>query len=72
MALVPLLVLIHRGSPGPGDPARAPRGVRWAPWIMGIVYYALTFWWIVLLLRSASVTTGVPISIASHVVVVPE
>lgn len=53
MALVPLLVLLARETPGPRDPKPASRGVRWAPWIMGTVFYALTFWWIVRLPVSA-------------------
>ncbi|HTM00557.1 MAG TPA: apolipoprotein N-acyltransferase [Candidatus Omnitrophota bacterium] len=47
VALVPLLLVLASGSPGPGDPEPASRGVRWAPWLMGTVFYALTFWWIV-------------------------
>jgi apolipoprotein N-acyltransferase len=47
VALVPLLWLLARGSRGPRDPEPVARGVRWAPWLMGAVFYALTFWWIV-------------------------
>jgi apolipoprotein N-acyltransferase len=47
VALVPLLVVLHVDSPGPRDQRPAPRGARWAPWITGIVFYSLTFWWIV-------------------------
>lgn len=46
-ALVPLLLLLHQDSPGPRDPAKSPRGARWAPWITGIVFNVLMFWWIV-------------------------
>lgn len=53
MALVPLFLVLASGSPGPGDPVPASRGVRWAPWLMGTVFYALTFWWIVRLPVSA-------------------
>jgi apolipoprotein N-acyltransferase len=47
VALVPLLVLIHEGTPGPREPAPASRAARWGPWITGIVFNTLTFWWIV-------------------------
>src|ERR1700741_912763 len=53
VALVPLFVLLHVDSPGPRDERPASRGVRWAPWITGIVFYALSFWWIVRLPASA-------------------
>src|SRR5262245_66149844 len=53
VALVPLLVLLERGSRGPFDPEPVARGVRWAPWLMGGVLYALAFWWIVRLPVSA-------------------
>jgi len=39
--------VLHEGTPGPIGRAPAPRGVRWAAWITGIVFNALTFWWIV-------------------------
>ena len=44
---MPLLLVLHEDSPGPRDRAPAPRGARWAPWIAGIVFNILTFWWIV-------------------------
>ena len=47
VALVPLLVVLHRDSPGPADTSPAPRGARWAPWIMGIVFNVVMFCWIV-------------------------
>ena len=47
VALVPLLVLLHHGIPGPRDPGPATASARWAPWITGIVFNALAFWWIV-------------------------
>jgi apolipoprotein N-acyltransferase len=47
VALVPLLIVLHRGSPGPRDPSPAPRGARWAPWIAGVVFNVVTFCWIV-------------------------
>jgi apolipoprotein N-acyltransferase len=47
VALVPLFVVLHEGTPGPASRGPAPRGVRWAPWIAGIVFNLLTFWWIV-------------------------
>lgn len=47
MGLVPLLVVLHQGSPGPRDPKPSPLGARWAPWITGIVFSVLMFWWIV-------------------------
>jgi apolipoprotein N-acyltransferase len=53
VALVPLLVLLERGARGPFDPEPVARGVRWSPWLMGGVFYALTFWWIVRLPVSA-------------------
>jgi len=38
--------VLHEGSSSPvGDPA--PRGARWAPWITGILFYAILFRWIV-------------------------
>jgi apolipoprotein N-acyltransferase len=40
-------VVLEKGSPGPRDRDPASRPVRWAPWLMGTVFYALTFWWIV-------------------------
>lgn len=53
MALTPLFVLLEEESPGPRDERPTPRGVRWAPWLTGIVFYALSFWWIVKLPSSA-------------------
>lgn len=50
---MPLLVLLHHDSPGPRDERRASRGVRWAPWLTGIVFYVLSFWWIVRLPKAA-------------------
>ena len=47
MALVPLLVLIHQGTPGPRESGPASPAARWSPWITGIIFNALTFWWIV-------------------------
>jgi apolipoprotein N-acyltransferase len=47
VALVPLLVVLHHDSPGPGATAATPRGARWAPWIAGIVFNAVLFSWIV-------------------------
>jgi apolipoprotein N-acyltransferase len=47
VALVPLLIILHRDSPGPNDTSPAPRGARWAPWIAGIVFNVVTFCWIV-------------------------
>lgn len=47
VGLVPLLVVLHEGSPGPRDSKPSPPGARWAPWITGIVFTILTFWWIV-------------------------
>ena len=47
VALVPLLVVLHRDSPGPNDTAPSPRGARWAPWLAGIVFNIVTFSWIV-------------------------
>ncbi len=46
-------MLLEEESPGPRDERRTPRGVRWAPWLTGIVFYALSFWWIVKLPSSA-------------------
>jgi len=46
VALVPLFLVLHEGSPGPAA-GPAPRGVRWAPWITGILFYATLFRWIV-------------------------
>jgi apolipoprotein N-acyltransferase len=47
VGLVPLLVVLHEGSPGPRDRTPSPLGARWAPWVTGIVFTILTFWWIV-------------------------
>jgi len=47
VGLVPLLVVLHEGSPGPRDRTTSPLGARWAPWLTGIVFTILTFWWIV-------------------------
>ena len=44
---MPLLVVLHEGSPGPRDRTASPLGARWAPWITGIVFSVLMFWWIV-------------------------
>jgi len=53
VALVPLLVLLHTESPGPREERPTPRGARWGPWLTGIVFYALSFWWIVRLPATA-------------------
>jgi len=47
VALVPLLVILSQGTKGPAEPGRTSRGVRWSPWIAGIVFNVLMFWWIV-------------------------
>src|SRR5437868_2328358 len=51
VALVPLLVWLHRTSPGPTTPptalANEPRGRGLVPWITGLVYNMLLFWWLV-------------------------
>ena len=47
VALVPLLLVLQEDSPGPRDTTVTPRGARWAPWITGVVFNVLTFWWIV-------------------------
>lgn len=39
--------MLHFGSPGPLDPKPAARAVRLAPWLTGMAFYALAFWWIV-------------------------
>jgi apolipoprotein N-acyltransferase len=44
---VPLLVLIDWGTPGPRDPRPPARSARWGPWLAGVVFYALLFWWLV-------------------------
>jgi len=46
VGLVPLLLALHEGTPGPGDHAPAPRVVRWAPWTTGTVFAFLLFQWI--------------------------
>jgi hypothetical protein len=46
VGLVPLLLALHEGSPGPGDHGPAPRVVRWAPWLTGTVFAFLLFRWI--------------------------
>jgi apolipoprotein N-acyltransferase len=40
-------VLIDRGTPGPRDPRPPARSARWGPWLAGVVFYALLFWWLV-------------------------
>ncbi|HEU4724893.1 MAG TPA: apolipoprotein N-acyltransferase [Candidatus Eisenbacteria bacterium] len=46
VALVPLLLVIHDGSPAPGAHGAAGRASRWAPWLTGIVAAILVFHWI--------------------------
>jgi apolipoprotein N-acyltransferase len=46
VGLVPLLLVLHAGSPGPGAAGPAGRATRWAPWLTGIVAAFLTFLWI--------------------------
>ena len=50
VALVPLLVWMEQSSAGPHRTsalAPEPRGMFWIPWITGIVFNALLFWWLV-------------------------
>ncbi len=54
VALVPLLVWMARESPGPAMPAAATAtsparriGDGWIPWVAGIVFNTLLFWWLV-------------------------
>lgn len=42
-----MLVTIDRGTPGPRDPHPPARSARWGPWLTGVVFYALLFWWLV-------------------------
>ncbi len=53
MALVPLLVLLVRESRVPGGTRPSTPAGRFGPWLTGIVFYALLFWWIVRLPASA-------------------
>jgi len=46
VGLVPLLLALHEGTPGPGDHGSAPRVVRWAPWATGTIFAFLLFRWI--------------------------
>jgi apolipoprotein N-acyltransferase len=46
VGLVPLLLVLHEGSPAPGDHGPAPRAVRWAPWATGTVFASILFTWI--------------------------
>ncbi len=49
-ALVPLLLWIRSESPGPEAPASLTpesRGKGWVPWLTGIVFNGLLFWWLV-------------------------
>ncbi len=46
VALIPLLMVIHHGSPAPGAHGPADRVSRWAPWITGIVASVFVFHWI--------------------------
>lgn len=46
MGLVPLLLVIRGGSPGPGEHGPAARVARWAPWLTGIVAAFFVFHWI--------------------------
>jgi len=39
--------VLHEDSPGPRDRAKTPAGARWAPWVTGIVFNVILFWWIV-------------------------
>lgn len=39
--------MIDRGTPGPHDPRPPARSARWGPWLAGVVFYALLFWWLV-------------------------
>jgi apolipoprotein N-acyltransferase len=56
VALVPLLVWMQReskGPPAPTAPVEKPRGGGWIPWITGIVFNAILFWWLVRLPATA-------------------
>ena len=53
VALVPLLVVLERGTPGPGTTGPTARSARWGPWLTGVVFYALLFWWLVRLPATA-------------------
>jgi apolipoprotein N-acyltransferase len=46
-------MLLDRGAPGPTSEGPTPRDVRWAPWVMGTVFYAVTFCWILRLPMAA-------------------
>jgi hypothetical protein len=54
VALVPLLVWLHRTAPGPTTPVSIePRGRGAVPWVAGLVYNMLLFWWLVKLPAAA-------------------
>jgi len=56
VALVPLLVSIHRDAPGPtAPPSWTPtrRAPGWIPWVTGVVFNALLFWWLIRLPAAA-------------------
>ena len=46
VGLIPLLLVIHDGSPAPGEHGAAARVARWAPWLTGIVAAFFVFRWI--------------------------
>jgi apolipoprotein N-acyltransferase len=55
VALVPLLVWLQRTAPGPTTPVAVveARGSGWVPWLTGLVFNMLLFWWLVRLPASA-------------------
>ncbi|HZI89358.1 MAG TPA: apolipoprotein N-acyltransferase, partial [Candidatus Polarisedimenticolia bacterium] len=55
VALVPLLVWLHRTAPGPTTPPGTPEpaGRFWIPWLTGLVFNVLLFWWLVRLPAAA-------------------
>ncbi|MEK7348612.1 MAG: apolipoprotein N-acyltransferase [Candidatus Eisenbacteria bacterium] len=46
VGLVPLLLVIRDGSPGPGEHGPAARVSRWAPWLTGMLTAFFVFQWI--------------------------
>jgi apolipoprotein N-acyltransferase len=56
VALVPLLIWLQRDSGGPGStasPGSGSRGSGFVPWLTGIVFNMLLFWWLVRLPAAA-------------------